>query len=48
MPYVNIKSTDENVINEKPQQLISGVTHLLQEMLNKNRETTVVTIDAYL
>lgn len=45
MPYVNIKITNEDVTAEKKQELIAGVTELLQRVLNKNPETTVVTID---
>lgn len=47
MPYVNIKITNENVTAEKKAELISGVTELLQRVLNKNPATTVVTIDEY-
>lgn len=45
MPYVNIKITNEDVTPEKKQELIAGVTELLVRVLNKNPETTVVTID---
>ena len=45
MPFVNIKITDEEVSSEDKQRLISGVTSLLQEVLNKNPETTIVIID---
>jgi 4-oxalocrotonate tautomerase len=45
MPYVNIKITNEDVTPEKKQELIAGVTELFQRVLNKNPETTVVTID---
>ncbi|WP_409296615.1 2-hydroxymuconate tautomerase family protein [Peribacillus sp. SCS-26] len=45
MPYVNIKITNENVTSEKKAQLIQGVTQLLQDVLDKNPETTVVVID---
>lgn len=45
MPYVNIKITDEQVSSEDKQALIAGVTRLLQEVLGKNPETTVVVID---
>ncbi len=45
MPYVNIKITNEDVTPEKKAQLISGVTQLLVDILNKNPATTVVTID---
>ena len=45
MPYVNIRITNEDVTPEKKAQLIQGVTKLLQEILNKNPQTTVVVID---
>jgi len=44
MPYVNIKITD-HATKEQKAQLISGVTHLLKEVLGKNPATTVITID---
>jgi len=45
MPYVNIKVTDDGVTAEQKADLIKGVTELLQKVLNKNPETTVVVID---
>jgi len=45
MPYVNIKITKEAVTSEQKAELISGVTELLQRVLNKNPATTVVIID---
>lgn len=45
MPYVNIKITKEDVTKGQKQQLISGVTTLLQNILEKNPATTVVVID---
>jgi len=45
MPYVNIKITDENVTSTQKAELISGVTNLLQKVLNKNPQTTIVVID---
>lgn len=45
MPYVNIKITKEGVTAEKKGELISGVTELLEKVLNKNPATTVVVID---
>jgi len=41
MPYVNIRITREGgVTAEQKQRLISGVTELLREVLNKNPATT--------
>lgn len=45
MPYVNIKITNENVTPEKKAELIRGATDLLQRVLGKNPQTTVVIID---
>lgn len=45
MPYVNIKITREGASVEQKAELIAGVTELLQRVLNKNPQTTVVVID---
>ena len=45
MPYVNIKVTREGVTADQKAELISGVTDLLQRVLDKNPATTVVVID---
>ena len=45
MPFVNIKITNENVTKENKEKLISGVTQLLVDVLDKNPATTVVVID---
>lgn len=45
MPYVNIKITREGVTPDQKAELISGVTRLLQDVLGKNPQTTVVVID---
>jgi len=45
MPFVNIKITNENVSPEKKAELIKGVTGLLQDILGKNPQTTVVVIE---
>lgn len=45
MPYVNIRITKEGATPEKKAELIRGVTRLLSEVLGKNPQTTVVTID---
>ena len=45
MPYVNIKITREGATAEQKATLIRGVTLLLRDILGKNPETTVVTID---
>lgn len=45
MPYVNIRITKEGTTPEKKAELIRGVTQLLADVLGKNPQTTVVTID---
>lgn len=45
MPYVNIKITKEGATTEQKEELIKGVTELLQKVLKKNPGTTVVVID---
>ena len=47
MPFVNIKVTggEEAPTAEQKAELISGVTELLQRVLNKNPATTVVLIE---
>lgn len=45
MPYVNIKITKEGATAEQKAQLIREVTQLLQDVLGKNPQTTVVVID---
>lgn len=45
MPYVNIKITKEGASPEQKAELIAGVTSLLQRVLDKNPQTTVVVID---
>lgn len=45
MPYINIKITNEGVTKEQKAELVAGATELLQRVLNKNPETTVVVID---
>ena len=45
MPYVNVKITKEGTTAEQKAQLIAGITQLLADLLGKNPQTTVVTID---
>lgn len=45
MPYVNIKITREGATPHQKSQLIEGVTRLLEDVLGKNPQTTVVIID---
>jgi 4-oxalocrotonate tautomerase len=45
MPYVNIKITREGATKEQKEKLIKGATQLLQDVLGKNPNTTVVVID---
>ena len=45
MPYVNIKITKTGATPAQKAELIKGATELLQRVLNKNPETTIVVID---
>ena len=45
MPFVNIKITPDGATKEKKELLIASVTKLLQDLLDKNPQTTVVVID---
>ena len=45
MPYVNIKITNEGATAEQKQQLIAGVTKMLQDILGKTPQTTCVVIE---
>lgn len=45
MPYVNIKITKTGATAEQKAELIKGATELLQRVLNKNPETTIVVIE---
>lgn len=45
MPYVNIKITKTGATAEQKAELIKGATDLLQRVLNKNPDTTIVVIE---
>jgi 4-oxalocrotonate tautomerase len=45
MPYVNIRITREGATAGQKAALIEGATRLLQEVLGKDPQTTVVVID---
>ncbi len=45
MPYVNIKITKEGATAEQKKKLIQETTRMLQEILGKNPQTTVVVIE---
>jgi 4-oxalocrotonate tautomerase len=45
MPYVNIKITREGATAAQKDELIQGVTRLLQDVLGKNPKSTFVVID---
>ena len=45
MPYVNIRITEEGASAEQKRALINGATRLLEDVLGKNPQTTVVVID---
>jgi 4-oxalocrotonate tautomerase len=44
MPYVKIELTREGVTREQKQKLISGITNLIVEVLNKDPHLTHVAI----
>jgi 4-oxalocrotonate tautomerase len=45
MPYVNIKITKEGATSAQKAHLIQGVTKMLQDILGKNPQATVVVIE---
>jgi 4-oxalocrotonate tautomerase len=45
MPYIKIQVTREGVTKEQKASLIQGATRLLQEVLNKDPQTTFVIIE---
>ena len=45
MPFINIKITNDGVTPGKKAALIKGATELLQNVLGKNPQTTVVVIE---
>lgn len=45
MPYVNIRITGDKTSPEQKARLISGVTQLLADVLDKDPQTTFVVID---
>ncbi|WP_433830235.1 tautomerase family protein [Flavobacterium anhuiense] len=44
MPYVKIEVTREGVTREKKQQLISGITQLITDVLDKDPSLTHIVI----
>jgi len=44
MPYVKLELTREGVTREQKQQLISGITNLITDVLNKDPHLTHVVI----
>jgi len=45
VPYVNIKITKEGATAEQKKKLIQETTRMLQDILGKNPQTTVVVIE---
>jgi 4-oxalocrotonate tautomerase len=45
MPYVNVKLTDDSLSPEVKAEVISRITSVFVEVLNKNPETTFVVIE---
>jgi len=44
MPYVKIELTREGVTREQKQELISGITNLITDVLNKDSHLTHIVI----
>lgn len=45
MPYINVKITDENVTRPQKDELIAGITELMEVILQKKPEYTMVVIE---
>ena len=45
MPYVNVRVTRDGVMSRQKEEIITGVTNLLRDILGKNPQTTFVIID---
>ena len=45
MPYVNVKITKENTTKAQKQEIVSGITTLLERVLGKSPKTTFVIIE---
>ena len=45
MPYVNVKVTPEGVTAERKRRIIAGITEVLQTVLGKDPNTTMIVID---
>jgi len=44
MPYINIQMTDDGISAEKKSEVISAVTQVMVDLLDKTPETTFVVI----
>jgi len=45
MPFVNVKLVKDQVSLEKKRELIAGLTDLIVNLMGRERNTTVITID---
>ena len=45
MPYVNLKIIKNQVSEEQKEQIVEGLTNLIVEIMGRNRDLTVITID---
>ncbi len=45
MPFVNLKIVKNQVTLEKKKELISGLTDLIVNIMGRDRNTTVITVD---
>lgn len=45
MPLVNVRLTKDGVTTERKRALVQGITELLENVMHKDRQYTVVIID---
>ena len=45
MPYVNVKFVKEQVSREQKEQLVQGLMDIISNLMHRNKDLTVITID---
>ena len=45
MPYINVKLVKQQVTNESKQLLIDGIIDIIEKIMGRNRNLTVITLD---
>jgi len=45
MPYVNLKIIKNQVSEEQKEQIVEGLTNLIVDIMGRNRDFTVITVD---